>query len=95
LRVGKFLRRKLGAHNVAIKQHDTCLELPGGLEVGIAGRIERLDESYLFDGHNSSTDSDDVFHGTSNDDECCLLALTLTKTDRHRELKTAFGHAHV
>jgi hypothetical protein len=36
-----------------------------GLEVGIARGIERFDESDLFDGQESLSNCDDVFHVTS------------------------------
>ena len=71
---GRTRRRKLQRHgfrkdSIPIEQHHPRLEFFLGLEVGIARKIERLDQGDLFDRQESLSNCDDVFHVTSQGDE--------------------------
>jgi hypothetical protein len=56
----KLQRHGFRKDDIPIEQNDPSLELFLGLEVGIARRIERLDNGDLFDRQESFSESDDV-----------------------------------
>jgi len=62
MRSGEVLRRHLRQNRVAVEQHDATLEIPLGLEFGIACRIESFDERNLFGGYKFLSKCNDL-HG--------------------------------
>lgn len=90
LRRRELLRRRLGEDRIAIEQHDPRLEFFLGPKVGIARWLERLDKRDLFDGQESLSNSNDVFHVTSRVISVALSARYL-KTIVTLDGKTLLG----
>jgi hypothetical protein len=81
MRSGEVLRRHLRQNRAAVEQHDATLEIPLGLEFGIACRIESFDERNLFGGYKFLSKCNDLHGDTSFDDD--LDEIFRTTKNRH------------